>query len=184
MTITKRAKPKFERPAPPKSGALILGVDASSSGTGLALLRSPGGYRDVLALTLLTPPTKLDYQRRIDWTCDALERQTRDFAHPEVIAIELTDGAKWMGRSRAKGWTYSVIPLAGAQFAIRQTLRRIFPTARIETYSSSQWGRGKPKPDRAKHLAAVYPEYQKLAAKDRGYDAADALGIAVWRIGY
>lgn len=185
MPTKTKGRAKFVRPLPPPPGTVVLGVDASSHATGLALIQQ-GSPPRAIDLALLTPTRSHPFHRRIDWTCE--EILSRVAAHPshvpDLIVLEWTDGAIWKARRHAASWARSVIPLAAAQAAIRQTLRRAYPLAEIETYTSTQWTQRKPKEERAARLALMVPAYRRLMAIDTGRDIADALGIAAWRLGF
>lgn len=187
-TRKRRPKPAFIRPTAPAPGTIVLGVDASSKATGLAFIRSATAteHAQCLSLDLLKPTASWPFHSRVDWLCDQIHKRLPGYAGhvPALVVLEQTDGALWMARARASAWASSVVPLAGAQAAIRETIRRAFPLAKLETYTSTQWTQRKPKDERAAWLKSAVPAYRGIAARDAGFDVADALGLAIWRLGY
>jgi hypothetical protein len=182
MKKRKRSHPAFVRPELPIVGTRILGVDVSTTATGLAMVRIERGRPVADWLSLARPPAKRDYHARTDWTIDRILADLPLIIAPEIIVLEWAEGSAWKSRGRA--WTHNVVPMATAQGAVREALRQRYPDATIEHYSSTQWTQSAPKEQRAKWMRTLYSAYDReYAATDTGLDVADALGIATWRLG-
>lgn len=181
MSMSKRKRPAFRRPAPISDGIRVLGVDVSTTCTGLAIMRAAGGRLVADHLGLYRPRASLPYQSRIDHIVDEMILGLPVvLIDPELIVIEWAEGSAWRNN---RAWNHTVIPMAAAQGAVRQALRVRYPEVSIEHYSSTQWAQKTPKGDRAKAIAARIPSYREWVEVDKGFDLADAIGIAAWRIG-
>lgn len=178
--MSSRKRPAFRRPAPISDGIRVLGVDVSTTCTGLAIMRAAGGRLVADHLSLYRPRASLPYQSRIDRIVDEMMLSLPILIDPEIIVIEWAEGSAWRNN---RAWNHTVIPMAAAQGAVREALRRHYRKASIEHYTSTQWTMKTPKEERAKAIAARIPAYREWVEVDTGFDLADAIGIAAWRIG-
>lgn len=177
-TKPKRSRKPKPRPALPAIpvGDRVVGLDVSSTATGAAVVERTRSGVKILDLVLSAPPAKWGAPARVDRMIDVVMSDISGL-RPDLVVLEMTDGATWGGRSR----TNNIVQLAIAQGRFYESVRRLYGVQTIDVVTSTVWTHGVPKGKRAAKLAAIYPE---LAEADNppDHDVADALGLALWRI--
>jgi hypothetical protein len=152
-------------------GGVLLALDVSSSACGFAFNR-PGCPGAVEFGVILPRPDDAPAPERIDQIVGGV-RTVVEAARPARVVMEWSSG-KIHGRLR-KAASLSV--LGAAQGAVRQSL--IAVGLPVDLVSENEWTASRPKPERARSVRALYPAYDRFAARgdDRGLDAADAIGL-------
>lgn len=158
----------------------LLALDPSSTCTGWAAF-DPAG--NPTAFGVLRPRSTLPALARIDETTGRLRTLLMEHA-PAVVVVEWSDG-RVAGRMRGfSGYIGAGLATLGqAQGAIRQVARDL--GHEVVEVAANDWTRRAGKQDRAARLALQVPEYGafRAAGRDRGLDAADALGLGLWYFG-
>jgi Holliday junction resolvasome RuvABC endonuclease subunit len=173
MTTKPRAAKPLIKPSPLPIGTRVLGIDASSTAVGLALVESTTKGPRLWEFDLLRPLKLKTAMQRTDYFADAVPKVVADWK-ADLAAIE------WILRAWGPGAQSYVVPLANVQAAIRQSLRSIMP---VEEWTSSQWSRNVNKQARAEIMRLRYHAYGMTPKTyDKGLDVADAIGLATWRI--
>jgi len=170
----KRSRAKADRSTPPPVGTRVLALDVSSTAAGVALVYLSDRGPVIESQGLSKPPAKWMPERRINVIVDECAGMV-DEANHDLLIMEVTDGMTWGSKRR----TSHLVQLAIAQGRVYEAIRGIQTP---ETVSVTKWARGVPKSTRAERIKALFPEYD--AAGDPGFDVADAIGIALWRMGY
>jgi Holliday junction resolvasome RuvABC endonuclease subunit len=151
----------------------ILALDPSSAIIGWAIAEPGGANPRVLDLGLLRGGAGRLWTR-IGRLCDASEELVQK-VRPTVVVVEVTSGLCYRKeRSQTLSW------LAFAQGAVVATVNR---HARVRVVQETEWtgkGRRVPKEKRAAQVAHWCAPYRQFAPRDRGHDAADAVGLAAW----
>lgn len=159
------------------TGGRILSLDPSSTAVGWAVF-------DCYPVTLegfgvercRGRKTPLDRMRRLATEVRAIVEQYQ----PDKIVLEWADGKQ---HGRIKGRSQGLSTLGQAQGWLACTLENMGHEPQYVPVG--QWAGGTKKEKRASKLALAFPEYAGWAAKgrDRGFDAADALGLGSWWLG-
>jgi hypothetical protein len=152
-------------------GGVLLALDVSSSACGFAFNRP--GCPEALEFGVILPrPDDAPAPERIDQIVGGV-RTVVEAARPARVVMEWSSG-KIHGRLR-KAASLSV--LGAAQGAVRQSLRQA--GLAVDLVAENDWTGSRPKPERARAVRALYPAYDRFAARgdDRGLDAADAIGL-------
>lgn len=172
----RQASPGPPRFAPLPPGALVMGLDVSSTAAGWAFVRN---NRDcsLVAFGVARPKRSLLGPARIDEICRLVTAVVISDDSTNVAVMEWSSGHQRRGQARMNGLAI----LGQAQGAVRERLRRLVD---VETIDEKTWTRSVPKPKRAETVRAIYPDYAAWAAagNDPGLDAADAIGLCLWRL--
>lgn len=99
---------------------------------------------------------------------------------PSVILIEITKGK--VNKKRHGGAGAGLATYGLAMGALWRTARDLVGDDRVVAIDED-WTRGVNKAVRARRIAMEFPQYRQAMELDRGGDAADAIGIALWWIG-
>lgn len=180
-----KKKPRTPRPAtvrPPVSvGETVLALDVSSSCVGYALMRA-GLEPDAIDFGLITPPSGLDVVRRSLSLAEQAVQLVKA-TEPNLVIIETTSGYTYRSDRSS-----SLASLAFAQGSVHdRVFVAVSPDIRVETVSELEWtkpakGARLSKEERSEAIRRAFPEYDAEAESDPGFDIADSLGIAQWRI--
>jgi len=171
--------PLVFRPIP--IGAIVAGIDPSSSACGVAFLRQES-YQSrepqLLGFEVIRPKMSLPVMRRIDFIVDRVA-ELFDKYPCHVAVIEWANLARWHGGDRVG----QMAPVLLAQSAVREAIRR--KVFWVEEYSSNTWTGGVQKSKRAQEVRARFPDYAACHRQggDPGMDGADAAGLVIWRLG-
>lgn len=168
-------KPKAVRPDPPPLGSRVLALDVSSSATGMAVVQSGGRGPELIKCVVSRPSGESAPSRRVDEMIAEVVREATGLCS-RIVVMELTDGARWKGRRR----TNDLVQLAIAQGRFYEAFRS-WGFAAFETVSATRWTRGIPKTDRVEMIRLMFPTYAEI--HDPGLDGADAIELALWRLG-
>lgn len=155
----------------------LLAIDPSSTRTGYALLRLPGG--SVIEAGSLSGRRQ---DRAIGRAMDIGDEVARLVAdvRPDTIVIETpgTHGGRSQSRRNTGGFGLALYGMAvGIIYrAAWQTGVEVIPI------SAHEWPGGRSKQGRAVALAMINPAYRAVAAHDKGRDVADAIELGQWWI--
>jgi Holliday junction resolvasome RuvABC endonuclease subunit len=158
----------------PWAGGRILSLDPSSTACGWAILE---GWPATLHSFGVERPRgrkcPVDRMRRITSEIRALVDQCQ----PDKIVIEWADGKQ---HGRIKGRSQGLSTLGQAQGWLAATLETM--DYEPQYVPVGQWAGGTKKERRAAAVAREFPDYAAWSAKgrDRGHDAADAIGLGLW----
>lgn len=142
---------------------MIFGVDPSSTATGWCIVGPDGA---VERHGVIRPPAKMDAFERVSLMCSRL----RDIVTERpltYLVIEEPSGRRLRGNP---------FPYAIAFGRIYQAIESEF--ASVTRVQASQWTASRDKAVRAERIKRIVPSY--TGEGDRGYDEADAIGIALW----
>jgi Holliday junction resolvasome RuvABC endonuclease subunit len=178
---TVKAKPKKKSIVldvlPP--GAVVLSLDVSSSACGWAIGRKTEGGVEVLDFGVVRPPSGWDFARKIKAMTDAINGLCKDWRYGRVVM-------EFQSHKNTGKHVQGLAVLGQAQGAVWQNFQ---PHMAVERISERTWtkinGKNARKDVRCEHVKAVVPAYaERLAANpkfDPGKDAADAVGLLLWR---
>jgi len=157
----------------------VIGIDPSSTCTGVAVVDGPRGSPVFVAGDLLRPSASLGYVERVAVMVSDVLALVGEFP-PERVVVEMPDGKRHRLRDKdgnvrenvnmASLAIYGVV--AGAIFGA--LLAKGVPVRAVFVNESS---RGMPKRERQRIVAATFPNYR--AEKDRGMDVSDAAFLAL-----
>ncbi|CAB4131350.1 hypothetical protein UFOVP124_81 [uncultured Caudovirales phage] len=145
----------------------ILVLDPSSTACGWALflgetLRRCGVWRAGAG----------PMESRVDRLCECLTASLPDI---NMVVVEISSRIAYNAR-RAK----SLPALLYAQGRLEQAARG--QVTKCHRVTEQEWTGRKPKHQRAKMVALLEPVYRQFAPRDKGLDAADAVGLGQWWI--
>lgn len=154
---------------------LYLGIDAGIQTTGWATMRPGEALQD---FGFLKPDTKgTPSFQRIEELCHGLGALLEEH-RPGVVVLEWDGGH--VNRNRHEG--------GGAGLAVHGAVTASLwrdcvwwarrHGADVIVVPESKWTRGRPKPERALAVAGMFPAYRPEL--DKGFDAADAIGVLIW----
>lgn len=152
---------------------LIVGVDPSSTCTGVAVLR--GGK--IVEMAQLRAKSAQSSVGRIAVMTMKLVKFLREY-RSAWLAIEVTSG-KVAGRlgNRVAGLGVYGMAVGAALWAAQDVLG---PEA-IVPVTENVWTRGVPKGRRQVGVGVMFPEYARgVGRHDAGGDVADAIGLTLW----
>lgn len=156
----------------------LLAVDPSSTRTGYALLRVPGG--DVIDAGFLSGRARDAAIGRAMEIGDELIKLVAD-VRPDLIVIELpgprTPRAMWKRNPTGHGQAVYGACVGVIYRAAWQTGVEVIPI------SAHEWTGRASKERRGIGLAMTSAAYRAAAAQDRGRDVADAIELGRWWIG-
>jgi Holliday junction resolvasome RuvABC endonuclease subunit len=153
-------------------GGPLLCLDVSSIACGWVAFRPDGTAID---FGVIRPRAKLPSVERTD----SIVRGVRDLHGHYLPALALMEWSAGLTHGRiAKARGLAV--LGQAQGAVKQALVDLH--CPVATVAENTWTNGVPKYKRANRVAMIVPRYRdfRMGGKDRGDDAADALGIGMW----
>ena len=160
---------------------ILLSLDPGLLITGYAVLLDRGTMDvDLLAQGTLAPKKVGTVPDRIEFLCQELEALL-NLHTPNVILIEWDSGH--INTNRHKGGGAGLATHGAATASLwREALywTRARKGVAVVTVPENEWTRGVPKEARAIAMAQMFPGYDWTV--DSGYNAADAIGLAVWRI--
>jgi Holliday junction resolvasome RuvABC endonuclease subunit len=178
---TKAKKPK-KKPtyAALPCGTVLMALDVSSSVTGWAVgLIAENRRVEHVEFGLLKPTQSWPSTRRIDWMREEVLRLIMDH-EPTAGCLE------WQSHKRTHVSVQGLAVLGQSQGILFAAMSDYIPTDRV---SEREWtktnGRNISKASRCEYVKAVVPEYRRRTEDDPGFDigkdAADALGLLLWR---
>jgi Holliday junction resolvasome RuvABC endonuclease subunit len=179
MKTASRKKP-HPAYAPLPRDSVLLALDVSSSAMGWAVGETTGdGGVSVLGFDVDRPPSGWDFQRRVMRMMTTVNWIIGEFG-VTWVAMEF-QSHKTTGK-RVQG----LAVLGQAQGAV---WNHILATRTVDRISERDWvrlnGRNAKKETRCEYVKAVVPAYAARLEEnpkfDVGMDAADALGILIWR---
>lgn len=173
---------RIARLAPIGVGERLLALDVSSNAIGLAVLspRNRGTPELLLFGALFPEPKSSPPIVRIK----SLIAQLADAIGPEPVHRVAIEWAGGTNHRRGQWNGHGLNTLGQAQGAAWQWLRNQGHDP--ETIPDSDWTAGMQKSKRAGKVRLYYPRYAAWADdrpdNDPGLDAADAIGLGLWRI--
>lgn len=164
----------------------LIALDPSSTRTGYAAFidgkLAEAGY-------LKPHRTRDSSEKRIEAMCNALRElfigMVVDGVH---VVVEVPSDRQGTG-SRA-GATGRLAIYGVAVGELRRTAKCSVFVSQVHSVTEREWTRGRSKARRQAGIAALFPNYRRIMAKDRGADVADAIGLGLWwlakdrRLGY
>lgn len=166
---------------------LIVGIDPSSTATGIARLYEG----EVVDLELVRPPV-----RRPALTRSAImASRVADLLEAAECAPEASDRIRYVIVEVSTGKVHRrrQVPGAGAGLATYGTAvgmilwaaRSAVGPGRVLTVTENVWTAGKPKGERLALLRIQFAAYREFESggRDKGGDVGDALGLAAWLAG-
>lgn len=181
MPRAARKKPTVARDPLP-AGAVLLGLDASSTAVGWAVFV---GDR-IRAADVIAHPKSWDARRRIYHNAGAAAELVEAYGVTHAI-LEWQSHKSAGGKFHAQG----LASLGKAQGYLLAVLEERYPELAIEVVDERAWtrwgGRNLAKTTRAARIRELVPEYAAAIdanpGADSGFDACDAAGICLWRLG-
>lgn len=157
----------------------VFAFDVSSTATGWAWGCFKKNAFQVMGFNVIRPKSGWDAVKRIDYMVAKIGSYVAMYA-PALIVME------YQSHKSTGKHVQGLSTLGQAQGHVRQYL---LPTYRVETVSEREWtkinGRNARKETRAEHVRALVPDYAEWAngdpKRDPGLDAADAIGLLLWR---
>lgn len=152
----------------------VVGIDPSSTRTGYAILKDPLAVHDA---GYFRPHRKEDdVPTRIRTMAGEVGDLVHELSNPVHVVVEIPSGLVG-ARHRGGGSGLTVYGMAvGAIWYACELAAPGDVTAVTET----RWTRGETKSVRRQWIAAQFPEYAEMAARDTGGDVSDAIGLALW----
>lgn len=169
---------------------MIIGIDPSSTATGVAALTLAGA---IVEMSVIRAPGKsievrLPVMARMvaDWVEDQVRIAPHWMAGVEVpdrwIAPRRRDdqrenvrgGYALAAYGRAVGWIEATLVQAAYRWDSELKLARVRPVP------AGVWCRRQSKATRAKQLAQRFPEVAGILRAEKGFNAGDALGVAAF----
>lgn len=163
----------------------ILGIDPSSTRTGWAVLDATGQLLDAGYITGRSNATAPD---RVICMVDGVVELLKKHIPQGLtqIVVELP-GARVHRNNAGHGNGLPVYGMAAGAvwMACRLIAHRLshegLPDVVVESAIETEWTRRIPKPVRRRQIAALYPVYRCVEARDGGGDISDAIGLCLWR---
>jgi hypothetical protein len=161
---------------------LLLSLDVSSAAIGCAYFDGDA----LLTFGVIDPEHASDGSvARIDAMVERLRAHV-DLNPPGRVVMEWSTGkihARLAKKRRAEGKPETIpgqAVLGQAQGSVRQMLRE--RALDPELIGENTWTGREPKNQRAYNLGLKYPKYASFqqSGQDKGYDAADAIGLGLW----
>jgi len=150
----------------------VIGIDPSSTCTGVAVVDGPPGAPVFVAGDLLRPSASLGYVERVTEMVSDVLALVAEFP-PVMVVVEMPDG-KRHGRMGKANMASLAIYGAAAGAIFGALLAKGVPVRAVFVNESS---RGMPKRERQRIVAATFPNYRD--DKDKGMDVSDAAFIAL-----
>jgi hypothetical protein len=187
VTAKKLKKPKKPKPEPtwaPIQSRFLLSIDASSSAVGYAICVD-GKPTD---FGVIRSPKSWDAKRRINANTDKLRAFVWE-QFGDTISVHVVK--EWQSHMNSGFRVQGLAQLGQAQGAIREMLRYLPCVVAVDCVSEREWtrigGKNRKKEDRVPYVREWCPAYFEREVEEPGFDspgldAADALGLAKWRL--
>jgi Holliday junction resolvasome RuvABC endonuclease subunit len=157
----------------PWTGGRILSLDPSSTACGWAVFDSyPVALVD---FKVIKAGSRKDELSRIRHLCRGVLDLIAE-TEPDKVILEWASGKV---NGRIKGRTQGLATMGHGQGWIAGVVENCTSHEPQYVYPND-WKGNKRKDRMAQTIAAIYPEYAAWKQKDRGFDAADAIGMAHW----
>jgi Holliday junction resolvasome RuvABC endonuclease subunit len=165
-----RTSPQPEVQAPIKTSGVpyTLALDPSSTAIGWACFAGDVLWR----CGVWRPQGTSPLEARCDQIADAVLQMVSE-VQPDRVLIEVSSRMAYNPR-RAKSLPALLYAQGGTVQAVRST------GTPATTINEQEWTGRKPKHQRAKLIALTEPVYHAFAHRDKGLDAADAVGLGRW----
>jgi hypothetical protein len=156
--------------------SLLLTLDVSSSAIGWALTTGPASLES-FGVILPDRPSTATAPERIDSMVRKLKYDVYPIGRGAEVCMEWASGKMARRVGRATGLSV----LGAAQGTIRRVLQEMGHST-VYLVSENEWTGSKAKGRRAAEMALRFPAYGEFVrtGRDSGYDAADAVGLAVY----
>lgn len=175
-TKTKK-KPIVYDPIP--VGSLVLSLDTSSSAMGWALGRTKEDGVRVIDFGVVRPSSGWDFARKIGAMTTAIDDLCKNFQIDRVVM-------EFQSHKSAGKHVQGLAVLGQAQGAVWRHMRGM-PIDRVDERAWTKInGKNARKDVRCEHVKTVVPAYAAYVAEhprfDKGLDAADAIGLLLYRV--
>jgi len=161
-------QPDVQAPLKTSGNPYTLALDPSSTAIGWAVFAGDVLWR----CGVWRPKGTSPLEARCDQIADAVIQMVGE-VQPDRVLIEVSSRMAYNPR-RAKSLPALLYAQGGTVQAVRST------GTPVTTINEQEWTGRKPKHVRAKLIALTEPVYHAFAHRDKGLDAADAVGLGRW----